>query len=353
MSGANRPPGTGVFADVVETQRIPTLVRLAPNLYALAYRLMKMVPARHILRRAAESGRLGRDTTVVETTSGTFGLALAMQCAIDGRRLVLVGDPVIDARLHRRLGDLGAVVEIVHHQAPVGGYQATRLARLAEIRAELPDTFCPEQYSNPDNPASYAVVAELLTDRLGQVDCLVGPVGSGGSMCGTTSYLRQANPDLVSVGIDAHRSVLFGQPDGPRVLRGLGNSLRPGNLDHTQFDEVHWVTEADVFHATRRLHRAHALFMGPTSGASYLVGSWWAAAHPDALTVIVLPDEGHRYDDTVYDDAWLAGYRREPARSPRIVRAPRDADRGWCRLAWRRRSLAEVTTGADLIEASG
>lgn len=342
----------GVFADVVETQRIPTLVRLAPNLYSLTYRLMKMVPARHILRRAAESGRLDRDTTVVETTSGTFGLALAMQCAIDGRPLILVGDPVIDRRLRRQLEDLGAVVEIVHHQAAVGGYQATRLARLAEIQAGLSDTFCPEQYSNPDNPASYAMVAELLTDRLGQVDCLIGPVGSGGSMCGTTRYLRQSNPDLVSIGIDAHRSVLFGQPDGQRVLRGLGNSLRPDNLDHTQFDEVHWVTEADVFHATRRLHQFHALFMGPTSGASYLVGSWWAGNHPDALTVIVLPDEGYRYHDTVYDDAWLAEYRRKPRPSPRTVDEPHDADQSWCRLEWRRRSLADVTTSGVTVGAA-
>jgi cysteine synthase len=342
----------GVFADVVETQRIPTLIRLAPNLYALAYRLMKMVPARYILRHAEESGRLDRDTVVVETTSGTFGLALAMQCAIDGRPLILVSDPVIDERLRRQLEDLGAVVEIVRHQAPIGGYQATRLARLAEIQTALPNTFCPQQYSNPDNPASYAIIAELLTHRLGQVDCLIGPVGSGGSMCGTTRYLRQSNPDLVSIGIDAHRSVLFGQPDGHRALRGLGNSLRPGNLDHTQFDEVHWVTEADVFHATRRLHKTHALFMGPTSGASYLVGSWWAGHHPDSLTVIVLPDEGYRYNDTVYDDAWLATYGREPRPSPRTVSEPREAQ-SWCRLSWRRRSLADVTAGVDLIEASG
>jgi cysteine synthase len=342
----------GVFADVVETQRIPTLIRLAPNLYALAYRLMKMVPARYILRRAEESNRLDRDTVVVETTSGTFGLALAMQCAIDGRPLILVSDPVIDERLRRQLEDLGAAVEIVRHQAPVGGYQATRLAKLAEIQTALPNTFCPRQYSNPDNPASYAMIAELLTHRLGQVDCLIGPVGSGGSMCGTTRYLRQSNPDLVSIAIDAHRSVLFGQPDGHRALRGLGNSLRPDNLDHTQFDEVHWVTAAGVFHATRRLHRTHALFMGPTSGASYLVGSWWAGHHPGALTVIVLPDEGHRYNDTVYDDAWLATHGREPRPSPRTVSEPREADESWCRLSWRRRSLADVTAGVDLIEAS-
>jgi cysteine synthase A len=343
------------FADVVDAQRIPTVVRLADNLYALAYRLMKMVPARHILRQAELDGRLDRDTTIVETTSGTFGLALAMVCALTGQPLVLVSDPVIDARLRRQLEDLGALVDIVHQRAPGGGYQATRLARVDEIQAGLPSSFCPRQYSNPANPESYELVAELLADQLGQVDCLIGPVGSGGSMCGTTRHLREANSDLVSIGIDTHRSVLFGQPDGRRELRGLGNSLVPANLDHTQFDEVHWVTPADAYAATRRLHRNHAVFMGPTSGASYLVGSWWAARNPDQVTVIVLPDEGYRYLDTVYDDAWLASNGwpvAEPAAGPMTVREPGPSGPGWSRLAWGRRSLDDVQLGAELAGVS-
>ena len=112
----------------------------------------------------------------------TFGLALAMQGVHMNRKVILVSDPVIDDRLYRRLTDLGAQVERVPAEAEsvAGGFQAARLARLAEIQAELPATFCPEQYSNPDNPRSYAAVAELLLECLGQVDCLVGPVGSGG-----------------------------------------------------------------------------------------------------------------------------------------------------------------------------
>jgi cysteine synthase A len=199
------------------------------------------------------------------------------------------------------------------------------------------------------------MIAELLRDALGQVDCLVGPVGSGGSMCGTTRYLRQSCPDLVSIGIDTNRSVLFGQDDGPRSLRGLGNSLMPANLDHAQFDEVHWLGAGDVYAATRELHRRHALFMGPTAGASYLVGSWWARRHPDTLTVVVLPDEGHRYHDTVYDDAWLAANGLAVGRrsgSPVEVAAPRDAVDGWCRFAWRRRSLAEVRDDVALAEVA-
>jgi cysteine synthase A len=342
---------TNTFADIVEAQRIPTVVRLARNLYALVYRLMKLVPARHILDQALATGRLDADTTIVETTSGTFGLALAMQCAIREQPLVLVSDPVIDERLRRQLEDLGARIDIVREPAEHGGFQTSRLARVAEIRERLSATFCPEQYSNPENPASYAMIAELLWQRLGQVDCLVGSVGSGGSMCGTTRYLREACPRMVSIGIDTHQSVLFGQSDGHRTLRGLGNSLIPANLDHTQFDDVHWLDASDAYAATRQLHRRHALFMGPTSGASYLVGSWWARQHPDALTVVVLPDEGYRYHDTVYDDSWLAANGMaigERAASPTPLTDPARPQPGWCRLDWRRRSLADVTSGSRL-----
>src|SRR5262249_7590365 len=154
-----------------------------------------------------------------------------------------------------------------------------------------PATFCPEQYSNPDNPRSYALVAELILEALGQVDCVVGPVGSGGSMSGTTTSLRSVLPPCRAIGVDTHPSILFGQDRGHRELRGLGMSLMPPNLDHRVFDHAHWLTAAAAYRGTRELHRDHALFMGPTSGAAFLVGRWWARANPDAMTVVMMPDE--------------------------------------------------------------
>jgi cysteine synthase len=343
------------FPDVTAAYQLPRVIRLADNLYGLCFTLMKMIPARHILRRAEEDGLLEPETVVVETTSGTFGLALAMHTARTGRRLILVSDPAVDERLLRRLTDLGAVVERVSAAAR-GGYQSARLRRLAEIRRSLPSTYCPEQYSNPDNPRSYALVAEVLAETLGQVDCLVGPVGSGGSMCGTTRLLRSVVPECTAIGVDSHHSVLFGQPDGPRVLRGLGNSLLPPNLDHTVFDSVHWCTAAEAFRATRELHREHALFMGPTSGAAYLVARWYAREHPDALTAVLLPDEGFRYLDTVYDDAWLAG---EGLALEAVPDAPVVVDDAtvpgarWSAFAWGRRTRAEVVAGAaEVLEGA-
>lgn len=335
------------FEEATAAYQIPKLVRLAPNLYAACFTLMKLIPARFILRRALEDGRLEADTVIVETTSGTFGLALAMEAVHLDRRLILVSDPVIDERLHRRLTDLGAVVERVPASAGsmVGGYQAARLERLEQIRRQHRSTFCPEQYTNPDNPRSYATVAELFLECLGQIDCVVGPVGSGGSMCGTVTYLRSVLPECRAIGVDTHCSVLFGQPDGHRELRGMGMSLMPANLDHSVFDSVHWCSPAAAYAATRRLHQKHALFMGPTSGAAYLVAEWWAATHRGALTVVMMPDEGYRYLDTVYDDEWLAGrghLGEQPPAEPVHVDDPTKSDGPWTAYEWARRTYAEV-----------
>ncbi|MCP2167695.1 pyridoxal-phosphate dependent enzyme [Goodfellowiella coeruleoviolacea] len=332
------------LADAVEAYRLPRLVRLTGNTYAAVFSLMKLLPADHILRAATLRGDVRPDTTIVETTSGTFGLGLAMRTALTGNPLVLVSDPVIDDRLRERLELLGARVDIVRDPSPVGGYQAARLDRVAQVRAEIADTFCPNQYSNPDNPLAYALAAEAVAEAVGQVDCLVGPVGSGGSMCGTANNLRTAFPEMRAIGVDTHLSVLFGQPDGHRRLRGLGNSLMPANLDHRTFDEVHWVGAAEAYQATRELFRRHALFTGPTSGAAYLVGRWFAERNPDATTVIMCPDDGYRYQDTVYHAGWLAENHLldRGEREPTPVADPTRGTSGWAFLPWQRRSLDEV-----------
>lgn len=247
---------------IVESVVLPRLVRLGENLYGASFFLMKLAPARFILDRARNEGLLEPGQVVIETTSGTFGLALAMLCNLRGYRLILVSDPAIDPALRRRLEDLGARVEIVREPASVGGFQRSRLDRMAALQAEHPGHFCPSQYSNPHNPRSYAPFAELLAETIGRVDCLVGTVGSGGSMCGTTSYLRLLSPDSQAIAVDTRGSVLFGQADEKRLLRGLGNSLMPENLCHSTFDEVHWVSAAEGFAATRALHRRHSLNVG-------------------------------------------------------------------------------------------
>jgi cysteine synthase A len=315
---------------------------LGQGLWGASFKLMKMIPAHHIVTSAIQSGELGPDTMVVESTSGTFGLALAMTVALAGRRLTLVTDPAMDERLCRRVADLGADIQMCTTPSALGEYQTVRLARLAEVRARYPDNFWPRQYDNPLNAASYAVVAGHLMNRLGRVDALIGAVGSGGSMCGTAAGLRALGATPVVIGVDTPGSVLFGQPDQVRELRGLGNSVLPGNLDHSLFDEVHWCPPGEAYRHTRLLHREHVLFHGPTSGAAMAVARWWSDRNPEARIVVMLPDQGDRYLDTVYNDAWLdASPQRRGTWTPREVPGP-TGESSWTWMRWGRRKLAEV-----------
>jgi S-sulfo-L-cysteine synthase (3-phospho-L-serine-dependent) len=339
------------FSDVVDGTVLPRIIHLDGGLSGAAFPLMKLLPARFILSRAAERGELDAGTTVIETTSGTFGLGLAMVCRLRGTPLILVGDPAIDQGLRRRLEELGARVSIV--SGPVlrtRGVQQARLDRVARLQARHRPFYTPRQYDNPLNPTSYGPVAELIAESLGTIDALVCPVGSGGSSCGIASFLRSMSPELQLVGVDTPGSVLFGAPSGPRLLRGLGSSIVPRVLDHALFDEVHWVAAAEAFAATRELHVRHCLYAGPSSGAAYLVARWWSARRPDAKVVVVMPDEGHRYQRTVYNERWLARHgvvRQTLPAGPRQVDCPAHAAAPWARMQWGRRTRQEVLAGGN------
>jgi cysteine synthase len=327
----------------------PRLIPLDHNLYAAAFPFMKIYPAEFCLRGAQEEGWIKSQSLVVESSSGNMALGLAIVCNLRGYKLTIVSDYACDAGLQRRMRGLGASVEIVSAPSAAGGYQRARLDRLDQIRAENRDSWWANQYDNPGNPQAYGSFAAQLVGALGKIDCLVGAVGSGGSMCGTTGYLRELFPELHAVGIDTFGSVLFGQPDGPRQLRGLGNSLLPKNLDHTTFDEIHWVSAAEAYKATRMLHRQTSLFCGGTSGAAWMVASHWAKRNPKAKVVCIFPDDGYRYLDTIYQDEYLAANNLELdalPEAPLKVNHPVEAGPSWSWMTWERRTYAEAVEQA-------
>jgi cysteine synthase len=335
----------GAFPSVIEATELPRIIRLADNFYAAAFSLMKLLPARFMIDRALETGALAPGATVIETSSGTLALGLALVCRLRGHPLIIVGDPAINGSVRRRLELLGVRIEIVDAFDAPEGIQGARLERVAQLRERHPECYVPGQYDSADHGAAYGVVADLLADTVGKVDRLVGPVGSGGSTGGLSAALRLAGNDVRLVGVDTPGSVIFGDDNGPRLLRGLGSSIHPRNVRHTAYDEVHWVGAAAAFHTTRALYARRGLFVGPTSGAAHLVANWHADAEPDAVTVALFPDDGYRYLDTVYSTKWLREQCMWPAAmptSPVLVEHPRDVDEQWSRLAWNRRELHDV-----------
>ena len=336
-----------VLCDSIETYERPHIILLTDGIYAVCFSLMKLLPARHMIDQGIASGFVTPGTHIIETTSGTLGLGLAMVCAMRGLRLTIVTDPVVDRRFRNKLEALGAEIDIVDEPSPYGGYQQARLDRLALRSREIPDSFVPRQYDNPGNPASYTVVAEHLHEQVGHVDHLVGCVGSGGSMCGIARRLRELSSPLQVHGIDTHGSMLFGMQDRPRTFRGLGNSLMPANLDHTTFDTIHWVNLNEAARGSLDLLRHEALFRGPTSGAAYLVGSWIKARHPSSSVAVIMPDEGERYLDTVYDPLWRELHASgAAAETPSVVTTPAQAQRAgtWSVMRWQRRNAWQTRT---------
>lgn len=325
----------------------PRCVQLASNLALAAFAVMKIVPARHIISSALREGRLSAGGQVVESSSGNFSLGLAIVCREAGLALHVVSDPAIDRRMRNRLHDLGATLTIITRAEHAGGYQRARLQAVDEFLQQHPGALWTRQYDNPLNPAAYAEVAAQLRQRFGTRLVIVAAVGSGGSAVGLARTLRSLDTDVLLVGVDTFNSVLFGLPDGPRQLRGLGNTIMPRNLDHAQFDEVHWLDGATGYAATRLLHRQHAVFGGPTTGAAWWVAKQAAQRFADRMVVVIGADDGERYLDTAFDDDWLhqQGFSGDvpplqPSACESLAQVGRTAR--WAMLSWQRRTLESV-----------
>ncbi|MDB1086401.1 PLP-dependent cysteine synthase family protein [Streptomyces sp. ACA25] len=255
-----------------------------------------------MLRGARERGELRPGAPVVESTSGTLGLGLAFAGQAFGHPVVLVGDAELEPSVRGLLRAHGARLELVDRPAASGGWQAARVARLHELLAELPGAYWPDQYNNPDNVTGYAAMADEIGEALDQLDVLVCSVGTGGHSAGITGPLRRRWPGLEVIGVDSVGSTIFGQPARPRLMRGLGSSIHPGNVRYDIFDEVHWVGPHETVDACRRLARGCFVTGGWSTGAVALVAAWAARTRPGAVVATVFPDGPHRYVGTIYDD---------------------------------------------------
>ncbi|OBP80084.1 cysteine synthase family protein [Mesorhizobium loti] len=340
------------FSGYSDAYALPSIIRCETNLYLAQFAFMKLLPAKYIIEQALARGTLTHGMRVLETSSGTFALGLAVICRERGFQLEIFTDPVMDEGLEKRLKSLGAEVFIITEKARHGGYQRSRLDALhARMRQLGHSCFWPRQYETPDNPAAYRVFADQISEMLDADVTLVGSVGSGGSTCGTIERLRQKASGARLIGVDTFNSVIFGQQDGERKLRGLGNSLVPKNVKHELYDEVHLISAQLAFAATRTLHERHAVFAGPTSGASYIVGRWRAQQYPEETVVVICPDEGHRYVESVYDHEWLKqnGCLHEGVllEAPSGEAHPSTALPPWNRCRWNRKSREAVLNALE------
>ncbi|MFE4174106.1 PLP-dependent cysteine synthase family protein [Streptomyces sp. NPDC056909] len=286
--------------------------------------------ALYMVARARERGDLRSGAPIVESTSGTLGLGLALAGVLYGHPVHLVTDPGMEPIVERMLTAHGATLYIVDRPHPEGGWQEARRQKVAELLAAHPGAWCPDQYHNPDNVAAYAGLAGELADQLQRVDVLVCAVGTGGHSAGIARGLRTRMPAPRLVGVDTVGSTIFGQPARSRLMRGLGSSIHPRNVDYDAFGEVHWVAPAEAVWSARRLAARQFATGGWSVGAVALVAGWLARTQPEGTRIAaVFPDGPHRYFDTVFNDDYCRAHglllAEEPA-GPRLISRPDEAE---------------------------
>jgi S-sulfo-L-cysteine synthase (3-phospho-L-serine-dependent) len=309
-------------------------------------------PALYMVERARARGELRPGGRIVESTSGTLGLGLALAGMVHGHPVTLVTDPGLEPSMTRLLGVYGARVDIVTEPHPVGGWQQARRDRVAELLAEEPGSWCPDQYNNPDNTTAYTPLALELASQLGHLDVLVCSVGTGGHSAGVGRVLRQLYPELRIVGVDTIGSTIFGQPARPRLMRGLGSSIHPRNVAYDHFSEVHWVAPAEAVWTCRTLAASHYATGGWSVGAVALVAGWLARTAPAPTRIAaIFPDGPQRYLSTVYDDEYCARHGLldgPPPPAPETVGHPTEKEvLRWTRCTEVSDPLAPAPTAPD------
>lgn len=294
-----------IFANYSSSIVIPKLVQIEPNLIIALFELMKLIPAKYVIMKAIAENKIDPNNPIVETSSGTYALGMAIVCAELKIPFFIISDPVIDKNLKNRLNDLGGQVQIISSIGNSLDVQLIRLNALNEYLLNNKNSFWPSQYHNSDNMDAYNIFGDYLLDNIGNNFILVAPIGSGSSACGTIQRVRKTNKNIELIGVDTFGSVLFGLVKKERKLRGLGNSIIPRNLIHEYFNQIHWINTELAFKSTRSLHSYKGLFCGPTTGAAYHVAKWIAENNKNKTVVCISPDTGYRYQSTVYNNTWL------------------------------------------------
>ncbi|MFI6346384.1 2,3-diaminopropionate biosynthesis protein SbnA [Streptomyces sp. NPDC050560] len=265
--------------------------------------------AASMILSAIGSGELvpGR-SVVVESSSGNLAIGLAQICQYYGLRLICV----VDAKTtEQNLAILRAyqvgLSMVAEPDQETGEFLSVRKQRVREIVAETPHAYTTDQYANPLNPAAHEhTMAEIALALDGRVDYVFSATSTTGTLNGCASYVRSRGMSTTMVAVDAVGSVLYGREPAPRLIPGHGASVAPALLDRTVPDRVVHVSDLDCVVGCRRLVQREAVLAGGSSGATVSALTRLRGEIPDgANCVLIFPDRGDRYLDTIYSDGWV------------------------------------------------
>ena len=260
--------------------------------------------AKAIILDALESGKLTKDSVIIEPTSGNTGIGLASVATSLGIRIIITMPETMSVERRNLMKAYGAELVLTEGSKGMKG----AIAKAEELAAEIPNSFIPGQFVNPVNPKAHRETTgpEIWNDTEGKVDIFVAGVGTGGTISGVGEYLKSQNPNVKIVAVEpASSPVLSEGKAGAHKIQGIGAGFVPDTLNTKVYDEIIKVENEDAFETGRAFARSEGILIGISSGAAL-----WAAAqlakreeNKGKVIVALLPDTGDRYLSTpLYQD---------------------------------------------------
>ena len=252
-----------------------------------------------MIEDAEKSGKLTKDSVIIEPTSGNTGIGLAMVATAKGYRTIIVMPDTMSAERRKLIAAYGAELVLTDGKKGMAG----AIEKAEELAKELPGGFVAGQFVNPVNPKAHfeSTGPEIYEDTDGKVDILVATVGTGGTITGTGEYLKSRNPEIKVVAVEpASSPVLSGGKAGAHAIQGIGAGFIPEILNTDVYDEIIQVTNEDAFTGGRWVGKKEGVLVGISSGAALYAAIEVAKREENAgkTIVVILPDSGDRYLST-------------------------------------------------------
>lgn len=264
----------------------------------------------YLIKEAEETGQLLPGGTIVESSSGNFGIGLAMVGAARGYKVKIVVDAKTAPPMRRMLEAYGAeLVDVLLSAADANGsMQVARMARAQEIARMTPKAWYPCQHYNPSNPLGhYLYTAQEIENAFqGAPDVIVVGISTAGQLAGLVRFFRERYPRTRFVGVDVAGSVVLGAPAHPYKMTGLGLSFVPPNFHRDDLWAGYTIRDALAFSVCHALARKEGLLLGASTGAIVAAGMNFALGESKERKILMInPDRGDRYLETVYSHDWL------------------------------------------------